>query len=222
MSIPMLGDQKIPVTINIKGDKTLSVMDIPMQGSMKMYGDRTSKKMTMVQEAQKQGVEIDLAKAEEMKKSSAPPSAPKATGKKETISGFSAEEYSITSEGGVEIDQWLSKDIPKDIAAGINSSQESSMQMSGSSSSGFLDLLKKGYAPLRTVVKKDGDVQMIMNFTKAEQQKLDDKLFVISQDIKVQKMDPSMMNPNAGGDGDSSAPVQDTMKKSMTPDPKQK
>src|ERR1043165_9843372 len=43
MSMPLLGDQKIPMTINVKGDKTMTVMDIPMQGSMKIYADKTTK-----------------------------------------------------------------------------------------------------------------------------------------------------------------------------------
>jgi len=204
MSIPMLGDQKIPVTINIKGDKTVSIMDVPMQGSMKMYTDRATRKMTMVQEAQKQGMEMDLAKMDEMKKMSQDSSIPKLTGKKDKIKGYNAEEYSTTADGGIEVDLWLSKEMPKEIAAGINSSNESSMQsqFNSSKNAAFTALFKKGYAPLRTVVKKDGDVQMTMEFTKVESKKLNDSLFVIASDITIQKMDPSMMNPNAG-DGQS-------------------
>jgi len=204
MSIPMLGDQKIPVTISIKGDKTVSVMDVPMQGSMKMYSDRASKKMTIVQEAQKQGMEMDMAKMEEMKKNLPDTSIPKPTGKKDKIKGYNAEEYSTTTDGGIEVDLWLSKDMPKEVAAGINSSNESNMQtqLNSSKNTVFKELFKKGYAPLRTVVKKDGDVQMTMEFTKVESKKLNDSLFVIASDITIQKMDPSMMNPNAG-DGQS-------------------
>jgi hypothetical protein len=216
MSIPMLGDQKIPVTINLKGDKTMTTMDIPMQGTMKMYGDKAAKKMTMVQEAQKSGMEIDLAQSEAMMKNMPPSSVPKATGKKEKIKAYNAEEYSSTADGGIEVDMWISKDVPKEVAAGINASHESSMQMSGPKNEGFTELFKKGYAPLRTVVKKDGDVQMMMEFEKVEPKKLDDKLFVIASDITIQKNPP--MNPAAGDDGSAAqqAPVTapaDTSKK---------
>jgi hypothetical protein len=205
MKIPVLGDQTVPMVISIKGDKTVTAMDIPMQGSMKMYADKITKKTIMVMEGQKIGMEIDQDMAEAALKGKTLPT-PKPTGKKETIKGYSAEEFSAMMEGGIEINLWMTKDMPKDVAQAINASSASSMQMIGSKSSAFQDLYKQGYISLRTVVYKDGNPQVIVEYASSEKKKLDDAIFVVPKDITIQKLDPSMMNPNSGETDSTMAP----------------
>jgi hypothetical protein len=210
-SIPMLGDQKIDMAINMKGDKSMTTSDIPNMGMMKTYLDKSAKKIIMVMEAQKQGQEMDLA-AIEAAMQGKQFSEPKPTGKKETVKGYSTEEYKSTLDGGMEFDLWVTKDMPKEIATAITGSMESSMQMGGTKNKTFKALFAKGLTPVRINVKKDGDVQATMEFSKAEPRKIDDKEFIIPADIKIQKANPIVQQED-----NVSAPQTDSVRKAPSP-----
>ena len=209
-SVPMLGDQKLVMSVSMKGDKSLSSTDIPNMGSMKTYFDKSTNKTIVVQEAQKMGTEIDMDQMDAAM-GSKKFSDPKATGKKETIKGLASEEYTSTLGEGMEFDLWVTKEMPKDITNAINRSMESSMQLGGTKNEAFKQLFNKGYTPVRITIKKDGDVQATIEFSKVEPKKIDDKIFIIPSDITIKKMEPTMQQ----GD-DSAAQPKDTM---MAPPP---
>ncbi|MEI8135152.1 MAG: DUF4412 domain-containing protein [bacterium] len=209
MKIPALGETKLPISISVKGDKNVATLDIPMQGQSKIYGDSKKRTMTVVQVAQKTGMEIDQSKLDEITKANAGSASPPAkTGKKELIAGFSAEEYSSLSNGTAELDLWLAKDLPKTISDAIRASNEATMRMTQSGSEGFADLFKQGYTMLRTVVKQAGTAMFIMEFVGIEQKKIADSEFEIPSDIKIQKVDPTKPPPGAQQNSNSGAQIE--------------
>lgn len=200
-SVPLFGDQKIVMTVSIKGDKSVTYSDIPNMGSMKTYYNKKANTSTIVYEAQKRGMEMDLTQLDNASKNKKF-SDPKNTGKKETIKGYTAEEYTSSLDSTLEFDMWLTKDMPKDITAALNTSMQTSMQLGGTKNDSFKELFNKGYTPLRLSIKKDGEVQAVVEFSKVEPKKLDDAVFIIPADVQIQKIDPAMMQQmQQQGDG---------------------
>jgi len=196
MQVPMLGDQKIPITVNQKGGKTMVAMDVPVQGNVKMFLDKATNKITIVMEAQKQGIEMDQAAIDAKTKNITYP-VPTASGKKDTIQGYTSEEFTTPIEGGATMSLWMTKDAPKNISVAINASYQGTLQLNGLKTKSYTDLFKKGYVPLRTVITKAGEVQVTIEFVKAESKKLEDKIFVIPEGLTIQKVDPSQMKQDA-------------------------
>jgi hypothetical protein len=214
ITVPMLGDQKIPVIVSSKGNKTLIAMDVPMQGNVRLFLDKTSpNKIVVVMDAQKSGIEMDQTAIENSIKNKSFP-VPTATGKKEKISGYNAEEFSAGIDAGAVMSLWMTKEAPKNIADAVSSSFQGTLQINNLKTKSFDDLFKQGYIPVRTVIKKDGETQVMIDFASAESKKLDDNIFVVPADIKIKKVDPSMMQQQNMGDDDSAtqaaAPVDST------------
>ena len=93
MSVAQMGTQKISMTVSVKGDKSVSDMQMPSVGAMKMYVDQKAETMTMVMPSMKMGMVTDLKKAAEMAKKNQdtiPPTIT-ATGEKKTINGHNSE-----------------------------------------------------------------------------------------------------------------------------------
>ena len=200
MNSPMLGPQKIDILYAIKGAKVLQTGDDPKQGKIDIYTDTKAGTQIIVQEAQKQGMEIDQAMIDSaMKSMKMPVLVPKQTGKKEKIAGYNCELYTIMIDSSQEMDLWLTKDFPKNVAEGIKNCTEAGMKSTGMKSDALMDLFNKGYAQVRMEVKQAGVTQFTNQFVKAEPKKLDDSLFIIPSDIKVTKFDPN--NPPGGGAG---------------------
>jgi roadblock/LC7 domain-containing protein len=177
---PFFGDQKMDISITIKGDKTVTYMDIPGRGPEKIFEDKAAKKTTIVYLDQKRGAEVDLSGMDSITKPALPVNS---TGRKELIKGFNAEEYSCQVDSGMEMRMWLTKEMPKDIAEATVNFCENSMKASGGTAAGFLALFNKGYVPVRTTMLKDGNLLVKIEFSKAEPKKIDDSEFVIPSDI---------------------------------------
>lgn len=200
MSSPMLGPQKIDILYAIKGTKVLQTADDPKQGKVDVYTDTKAGTQIIVQEAQKQGMEIDQAMIDSaMKNMKMPVLVPKPTGKKEKIAGYSCEVYSMMIDSSQEMDLWLTKDFPKNTAEGIRNCTEAGMKSTGIKSDALMALFNKGYAQVRMEVKQNGVTQFTNQFVKAEQKNISDSLFIIPSDIKVTKFDPSTMGSGGAG-----------------------
>jgi len=202
MSSPMLGNQKIDLISSIKGDKILQSADDPHQGRTSIYTDNKAGVQVIVQEALKVGKEMDISVIDQaIKMMKLPPMVPKKAGKEDVIAGYKSELYTMMVDSVEEMNIWLTKDFPKDVAEGIRSCVYSGMMFSGIKSDALLALFKAGYAPVRLEMKQNGMVQFSNEFFKAEHKKLNDAIFVVPQDIKIEKFDPSALgaDPNSSG-----------------------
>src|ERR1700733_15231994 len=94
---PMLDDDKHPMIINVKGDKTETEMDLGVSGNMKAWSDRSTKKMYMFMSSMKSGWTMDM---KDNKTVTSDTVNLKPTGKKATIAGHPAEEYLIKGKTG--------------------------------------------------------------------------------------------------------------------------
>ena len=201
VSAPLLGAQTITVLYQIKGSKVLQTADDPNQGKIDVYTDMKAGTQIIVQEAQKQGMEIDQAVIDSaMKSMKVPVLTPKATGKKEKIGEFNCDIYSMMIDTSQEMLLWLTKDLPKDVASGIKNCTDAGMKSTGVKSDALMALLNSGYAQVRMEMKMSGATQFTTVFVKAEPKKISDATFVVPSDIQVKKFDPSVVN---GGGPDS-------------------
>ncbi len=190
------GEKPIPMSISTKGKKSLIQIEAP-QGSMAMYMDRESEKTTMVMEAQKMGMEMDMKKIEEMAKSSDQKSSVKETDEKKMINGYNCELYTVTSEKGSTSNWWMTKDLPKSMIQALKSAfKNGSMGLSRGRKSGsnheIEELFEKGLLPIRMESIKDGKFESTVSFLKYEQKKLDDSIFIVPADINIMQMPAGM------------------------------
>ena len=200
MTSPMLGNQKIEMISMVKGNKVLQTADDPKQGKIDIYTDTKTGTQIIVMEAQRQGMQIDQAVMDDaVKKMHMPILIPKATGKKQKIAGYNCELYTITIDTVQQMDIWLTKDLPKDISAAIKDCTEAGMKTTGVRSEALMALFQNGYAQVKMEMKYQGMTQLANEFASAEPKKLDDSIFVIPTDIKIEKFDPTHMNPGSQG-----------------------
>jgi hypothetical protein len=198
--VPMMGDKAIPVEMQIKGDNIHSVMDGGPMGGMEMYVNNKEKKTYMIMKAMKTGYEIDMAEMEKRPKDTTK-IVPEPTGKKDIISGFDCELFICKTKNGNDMELWVTRNLSDGIRMAIMKSMENGMKGGfGGQAGPFTDLLKQGYAPVRTTFKKGADVQMEMTVLKFEPKSLSDDLFKVPSDVKITKMDPSKMG-GMGGPG---------------------
>ena len=198
MSSPTMGDQKIKMIYMVKGDNVLQTADDPKNGKVLIYTDTKTGSQTIVMEAQKHGMQIDQSLMEDaIKKMRMPVLLPKASEKKQKIAGYNCELYTITIDSTQEMDIWLTKDFPKDISLAIRKCTELGMKNTGVKSDALIDLFKSGYAQVRMEMKIKGVTQLTNEFAKADSEKLDDAIFIIPSDIKIEKLDPKLMTPGA-------------------------
>ena len=146
-------------------------------------------------------MEIDQAVVDAaIKKMHLPAMIPKKTGNEELIAGFKCEEYSMMIDSVEQMNLWLTKDFPKDVAEGIRGCVDAGMKNTGIKSQALLDMFKAGYTPVRFEMKQSGTVQFSNEYFKMERKQLKDAMFVVPSDIKITKFDPSSMGdgPDAG------------------------
>lgn len=193
MKVPQLGDDVIPMTMNIKGNKVHTLMNIGPAGAMEMYIDNDTKKMVQVMKAMNMGMEIDLS---QMEKNSASDSKdvqkPVATGMKEKINGFNCEQYTCKVED-MDMELWMTKDIPATMVSSIQGAMKNVSNSTGGNASAFEELAKNGNIAIRTIVKQNGILQAQMEIVKYESKSFPDSEFIVPSNINIQKMDPSMM-----------------------------
>jgi hypothetical protein len=180
MTIPMMDDEKHSMIVNVKGDKNESEMDMGVQGIVKVYKDRSTKKMYIVMTAMKMGMTMDLSDINNAVDSIDI----KPSGQKETIAGHPAEEYLIKGAKG-DISLWVTSDFPKEIQQSFYKSLNDNPQSDPNQIKAIRELVGKGLVPIRIVVKSAGEVQMSMEFVKYEQKSLDDALFIPPQEAPV-------------------------------------
>jgi len=192
MTIPMLGDdEKHPMVMNMKGDKSETEVDMGMMGNMKSYKDGATKKMYMVMGSSKSGFVMDM---KDLKSSD--PIEVKATGNKETIAGHPAEEYSLKGQKGVDISLWMTADMPKDIQESFFNAIKDSPNQDPNVKKAMKQLADKGLVMVRIVMKDAGETQMTMEFVKYEKKSLDDSFFVPPADVKFGPMPAGMGGMN--------------------------
>jgi hypothetical protein len=200
MASPMLGSQKVDIVYSVKGDKVLQTADDPKVGKISVYTDNKTGTQIIVQEAQKQGMEIDQVVMDDAIKSMHMPDlVPKATGKKDIVKGYNCELYTLMMDSVQEMDIWLTKDLPKDLWVAIRNCTVAGMKNTGVKSDALMNLFQSGYAQVRMEMKYNGVTQLTNEFLKAEQKKLDDSIFTVPADITVTKFDPQHMNPGVEG-----------------------
>lgn len=193
MKVPQLGDDPIPTTMNIKGNKVHAVMTIGAMGAMETYIDNDKKKLVQVMKAMNMGTEIDLAQMENKPAADGKESPkPVATGKKQVINGFNCEEYTCKVED-IDMEMWMTKDIPAAMTGSIQTAMGGVTRASGTNTSAFEELAKNGNIAIRTVFRQNGTVQLQTEIVKYETKTFPDSEFIVPSNINIQKMDPSMM-----------------------------
>jgi hypothetical protein len=196
VSVPQMGDEKMEMTMNIKGEKMMINMDMGPMGAMKMFTLNGGKSMTMIMEQLKQGFEIDIP--EDAAKTASATTAPamKATGKKETINGYAAEEWIASIDENNTMTFWLTSDIDKSLVKAMQTAMKA--QNAQSPNSNQAEIMKvmteKGMIAVRTTVTNGGETAAVVDLVKIEKASIPDATFTVPADIKIQKMDPAMMN----------------------------
>jgi hypothetical protein len=176
---------------SMKGDKSMAEMQMP-QGSMKIYTDQASGKITTVMESMKMGMEMDMNVMAKSVSKDDPPKV-EATGEKKIISGHSCELYRLTAHDNKQSNWWMTGDLPRSI---LNSLREIYKNSKGSLPGGnagtgavaIEKMFQKGLAPIEIDMLKDGKAESSITFIKYEQKHIDDSIFVIASDIKIQPM----------------------------------
>jgi hypothetical protein len=185
-----------PVTIvtNIKGDKSMSVMPMGPQGNMKVYTDKASGKMTSVMGTM--GMSMDMKPANEKAKKTLDSMTIEATGEKRAINGHDCELYHVTVNGK-HSNWWVTGDLSKSLLQALQSIYQSgggTMHSKGSfGEEAFDQIFKKGLMPMRIESSDGGKSSTTMTIVGYEQKHLDDSIFIIPSDVKIQSM------PGMGG-----------------------
>jgi len=199
ISAAQLGNEKVDMNYRLKGDHALLNMDMGAMGAMKVFVDKQSHKVTTIIPSMNMAMEMDMpddqAVAEKSKNFDI-----KATGKKETVNGYKAEEYMATLENGSVMTMWLTPDLPKSFLDGM----KGSMNFPGQSDKmgpAMKKIFEKGLMFVRMSVAKEGQNEMTMDLVKFEEKNLDDSIFEIPKGIKVQHVDPAAMKGMRGGMG---------------------
>ncbi len=198
MSIPQMGDKPMPMVMSMKGEKSLTHMEMGPMGATDIYKDGSTK-MVMVMKAMNMGYEMDLAKVKEQASKDEKIPEITATGKKEKINGYNCEKYVCTLEKGMTMEMWMTSELPKNISTAIANSIQGGMRSAASSgtATAFEEMMKKGLATIRVSVKKDGEEQAQINFEKFEAKSLPDELFIVPAGVNIMQM-PSGMGGGMG------------------------
>lgn len=197
ITVPQMGDEKMEMVMNIKGEKMMMSMDMGPMGGMKMYSVNNGKTMTMVMEQMKMGYEIDLEQAAKDYKPANAPVEPsmKATGKKETINGYAAEEWVANIDEANTMTMWLTSDIDKSLVAAMQTAMKAQNAQSPNPAQAEImkTLTEKGMIAVRTTMSMGGEVAAVVDLVKIEKASIPDATFTPDPSINIQKMDPSMM-----------------------------
>lgn len=168
------------LTMKVKGDK----MRIDGVASMSNIVDLKSGDVTSLLHAQKGVVTIPGATVKAMQDERAGKSpkmeAPKATGNKETISGFACEEYEA-SLGAAKIKLWLTKDLP---AVEKLMKELSKLSSSADPMQGILQEQNISGFPMKTQMFLPGAGKMTMTVVALSEDPIADGEFTAPADYK--------------------------------------
>jgi hypothetical protein len=197
IEIPALGGDKMEMVMNVKGDKIMMDMDAGPAGAMSMYPKSDGSSMLIVMKAMKMGMEVNMDAANKLAQTTAAEAQPemKATGKKETINGYAAEEWTVSMEENTTMTMWLTSDIDKGLAVAMQTAMKAmnSRNPSASQNAVAKKLAEKGMVAVRSTVAKDGDTMAVIDLVKIEKTSIPDATFTPPTDITIQKMDPNAM-----------------------------
>ncbi len=172
MALPSM--KQFDEIINVKGDKSEIEMNMGAYGTSQMWGDRTTGKIYMYLSSLKKGMILDMNDLTNTKMDSLDITP---TGRKETISGYAAEEYlQKTSKGEIYI--WFTTGLPKDVQYACLSLFRNSARQDPKLAAFVMRFMDKGLAPVRIEMINDGKSAMRMQFEIFERKSLADALFV--------------------------------------------
>ncbi len=194
VSVPQLGEDKMEMVMNVKGEQMMINMDMGPMGVIKMFTQNGGKSMVMVMEQMNIGYEIPLDDAKMEKPVSAAP-AIMATGKKETVNGYAAEEWVVNLDENNTMTMWLTSDIEASLVKAMQTAMkaQNAQNPNAAQSEIMRTLSEKGMIAVRTIVAASGETQAVIDLVKIEKASIPDATFTIPAGIAVQKMDPSIM-----------------------------
>lgn len=200
--IAMLGGEKIEAVANIKGEKVMLQADMGPLGSFKIFGQDAKKGFILV--SNNVGYEVGLQdNATTTAVSTAP--MPQPTGKKTTVNGYSAEEWSVDLGNGQTVSLWMTSDIDKTTANAIRTAMKALESTQPSNDPNQRERQKmfeeKGLVLVRLSVLVEGSPQMTVELQKVEKATVADSMFELPAGITVQKLDPSMIQEAAPQQG---------------------
>ena len=205
------------MTYYLKGKNTRIETKFPNrpEGSAVMLFDPDAGKVMTLMPSQKMYLTMDMkAAAEDMKKmkkahGQEDPEFPKltATGKTETIAGYTCEHWLMGEEQ--DVDMCVAKGLGYFGMGGQSSEGMGSwknlvfspkMLAEAAAHPEWVKFLNGGAFPLKLSVMQDGKATMTMEATRIEKKSLDDSLFVIPTDYKAISMPniPTMPSPPSG------------------------
>jgi hypothetical protein len=196
MTSPKMGDSKMTMTTYIKGDKSMTEMNMP-QGSMKVYMDQKTHKSIMVMEAMKMGMEMNTADAQEIAKKHYDTAASaikvEETSERKAISGHSCQLFRVTMSNGDQSNWWMTNEVPKSVMASLKNLYNNGWgkKKVGPNSEAIEAMFKKGLAPIQIETVRDGKSEATITFVQYEQKDIENSMFKIADDIKIQQM-PAM------------------------------
>lgn len=193
-TIPMLGDQETPMTVSVKGDRLKILKDIIGMGEVSLYVDKPAGRIVAVMPALGMGTEFDLAELQKLNADSVTPIVA-LSGKKEKIGDYQCESFTCQLKSGVVIEIWMTKDMPNIMHRALLNSFATSLQSMRIDASPFERIMSEGYAPIRTIISKNGANKTVITLQKYEAKPIADDVVTIPADVKLQKIDPSELVP---------------------------
>ena len=190
--LAQMGEVPIPATFSMKGDRMKLVTDFGM-GETTVYFDKASDRVVAVLAAMNMGFELNPSQVPPREGDIISP-APASNGKRETINTFACDGFTCQFADGLEMEIWATRDMPNGVHRALLNSFSSSIEtILKVSTSSFADLVNKGYAPVRTIVRKNGKETAALTISKFENQPLDDAIFTIPTNVPIRKFNAAMM-----------------------------
>jgi hypothetical protein len=195
ITVPQLGNEPMEMVMNIKEEKMMIAMDMGPTGAMKILTKNGGKSIIMIMEQMGMAMEMDMPAQTTEQKASAPDTKMRATGKKETVNGYRAEEWIAEIGEGATMTMWLSGDLDKSLAKAMEVAMKAQNASSPNAAQSEISrvMAEKGLVAVRTTVSANGETAATIDLVKIEKAKLPDSTFEVPAGIEVQKMDPSMM-----------------------------
>ncbi len=179
IAVPQLGDDKLTMTTNMKGNLSSTTIDMGAMGSQRMYMNRETHTMSMVMGESKTGFTMDIPNDSASAKDDAGTLVP--TGKSETVDGYKAQEFTATTKAG-SMDIWATADLPAGVRNGMIESMKSNPQSGGSKV--FSALFAQGLAPVRITMITGGQTAATVDLVKFDQHSVSDAEVLPPTDVK--------------------------------------
>lgn len=199
--IAELGEEGLEMVMNIKGEKIMVAIDMGPMGSTKVFITEGAPSVTVVMEAQKMGMKIPMPEESAADGSSNDNLTFKATGKKETVNGYAAEEWTADYSDGSNIVMWLTSDIDKSIVKAMYSAMKAQEASNGGSKGDKIGrmIADKGMIAVKTIITINGERKGVVDLEKIEKTSLPNSTFEIPSEITIQNME-DMLAPASGDD----------------------